>query len=90
MGIETAELLKKKYGTHYLYYPVIPVGAEAASEFLRNVGNFANIDKVKVEEVILKEEKRFYQYLIGAADFFTEIKNEFEKISEEYKHKATF
>lgn len=139
VGIETAELLKKKYGTPYLHYPVIPIGAEATSEFLRKVGNFANIDKEKVEEVISREEKRFYQYFIGAADFFTEIKNglpyelytiadstyalgasnflinelgyipkqafitdnvperyvnniknEFEKISEEYKHKVTF
>jgi nitrogenase molybdenum-iron protein beta chain len=75
VGIETAELLKKKYNTPYLHYPVIPVGAEATSEFLREVGKFANIDEEKVEEVISKEEKRFYQYFVGAADFFTEIKN---------------
>lgn len=75
VGVEIAELLKKKYNTPYLYYPVIPVGAEATSEFLRKVGEFANIDKEKVEDVISKEEKRFYQYFVGAADFFTEIKN---------------
>jgi nitrogenase molybdenum-iron protein beta chain len=75
VGVEIAESLKKKYNTPYLYYPVIPVGAEATSEFLRKVGEFANIDKEKVEDVISKEEKRFYQYFVGAADFFTEIKN---------------
>ena len=75
VGVETAELLKKKYNTPYLHYPVIPVGAEATSEFLREVGKFANIDKEKVKEVISKEENRFYQYFVGAADFFTEIKN---------------
>jgi len=64
IGIETAELLKKKYNTPYLHYPVIPVGAEATS------------DKEKIEEVISKEENRYYQYFVGAADFFTEIKNE--------------
>lgn len=75
VGVETAELLKEKYGTPYLHYPIIPIGAEATSEFLRKVGEFANIDNEKVETVIAKEERRFYQYFIGAADFFTEVKN---------------
>ncbi|MDP4178616.1 MAG: nitrogenase component 1 [Bacillota bacterium] len=75
LGLETAELLKNKYNTPYLHYPVIPVGAEATSKFLRKVGEFANVDKEKIESVISKEEKRFYKYFVGAADFFTEVKN---------------
>lgn len=75
VGVETAKLLKSKYNTPYLHYPVIPVGAKATSEFLKEVGEFANIDKEKVQRVIVENEKRFYKYFIGAADFFTEIKN---------------
>jgi len=75
VGLETAELLKQKYDTPYFHYPIIPVGAEATSGFLRKVGEFANIDQSIIEGVILKEEKRFYKYFVDAADFFTEIKN---------------
>lgn len=75
VGIETAELLKKKYNTPYLHYPVIPIGAEATSEFLREVGKYAKINKEKIEKVISKQENRFYQYFVGASEFFTEMKN---------------
>jgi nitrogenase molybdenum-iron protein beta chain len=74
VGLETAELLKKKYNTPYLHYPVIPVGAEATGDFLRTVGEFANIDRDKTGGIISKEEKRYYKYFIGVADFFTEMK----------------
>lgn len=75
VGLETAELLKGKYNTPFLHYPVIPVGAKATSKFLRKVAEFANIDKEKVEAVIAKEEKRFYQFFVAAGDFFTEVRN---------------
>lgn len=74
VGLETAELLKKRYKTPYLHYPVMPVGAEATSNFLRTVGRFADVAGEKVEGVISREEKRFYRYFTASADFFSEIK----------------
>ncbi|MFH0975240.1 MAG: nitrogenase component 1 [Spirochaetota bacterium] len=74
VGLETAILLKKKHNTPYLHYPLIPVGAEATSSFLKAVGEFAGIDPKKIETVIRKEEERYYKYFIGVADFFTEIR----------------
>lgn len=69
VGLETAELLKEYYGTPYLHYPVIPVGGQQTSEFLRTIGGYAGLDMQKVNEVIKKEEEIFYDYYIGFGDF---------------------
>lgn len=74
VGLRTAELLKDKYGTPYLHCPVVPIGAKETSKFLRTAGEFAGLDKEKVEEFINKEEKRFYYYLERSADFFIEFR----------------
>lgn len=71
VGKNTVELLKKKYGTPYFHYPILPVGGKATSNFLREVGKFANLEKENVEKFIQKEEKRFYNYFVGLADFGT-------------------
>jgi nitrogenase molybdenum-iron protein beta chain len=73
VGLETAELLKKKYGTPYLHYPILPVGGNATGKFLRKVAEFAGIPSEKVEAVIKKEEKIFYSYYLNFADFITEF-----------------
>ncbi|MBP2032943.1 nitrogenase molybdenum-iron protein beta chain [Clostridium algifaecis] len=74
VGIETAELLKKKYGTPYLHYAVPPIGAKETSKFLRTVAEFAKLDSSKVEDFIRKEEDNFYYYLERSADFFLEFR----------------
>lgn len=75
VGLDTVKLLKDKYGTPYLHYPVLPVGAIETSKFLKCVGKFAEIDENKVNEIINKEEDRFYEYLVGAGDFLTEYRS---------------
>lgn len=74
VGLKTAQLLESKYGTTYLHYPVIPIGANETSKFLMKVGEFAGLDKNKIENFIKKEEKRFYYYIERAVDFFTEFR----------------
>lgn len=73
VGLETVEHLKKKYGTPYLHYPVLPVGGAESSRFLREVGKFAGLESNFVEEVISREEKVFYDYFVGTADFFATL-----------------
>ncbi len=75
VGLEAAEYLHKKFNTPYLHYPVLPIGAEETSRFLRTVGEFGGVEKEKVDAVIREEEERFYKYFVDTADFFTEIKN---------------
>lgn len=74
VGKATVELLKEKYGTPYFHYPVLPVGGEATSKFLREVGKFAGLDHEQVESFILEEERRFYSYFVGLADFGTDMR----------------
>jgi nitrogenase molybdenum-iron protein beta chain len=67
----TVKLLEKKYGTPFLHYPALPVGARETSSFLRTVGGYAEIESQKIEKLIKKEEDRYYKYLIDVSDFFT-------------------
>lgn len=74
VGLKTAQLLESKYGTPYLHYPALPIGGNETSKFLRQVGEFAKLDKEKVESFVQKEEKKFYYYIERAVDFFTEFR----------------
>lgn len=75
VGLKTVKLLERKYGTPFLHYPILPVGAQETSKFLRTVGEFANLDKDKIEQVILKEEKKFYDYFLSVVDFIGEYRS---------------
>ncbi|MDR1277882.1 MAG: hydrogenase [Treponema sp.] len=74
-GLKTVKLLREKYGTPYLHYPVLPVGAQETSAFLREVAVYAGISKSVVEDQIKREEDRFYKYLITLIDFLAEFRN---------------
>ncbi|WP_234407941.1 nitrogenase component 1 [Anaerosinus massiliensis] len=75
VGLSTVKLLEQKYNTPFLHYPVFPVGAQESSRFLREVASFASLEKKKVELVIEREEKRFYEYFISISDFISEYRN---------------
>ena len=51
----------------------MPVGGAESSRFLREVGKFAGLESNFVEEVISREEKVFYDYFVGTADFFATL-----------------
>jgi nitrogenase molybdenum-iron protein beta chain len=72
LGLETAKHLGKKYDQPFLHIPVIPIGAKETSRFLREVTEFAGLDKDKAEAFIKKEEKSYYYYLEHFSDFFAE------------------
>jgi nitrogenase molybdenum-iron protein beta chain len=75
VGLSTVKLLEKKYGTPFLHYPVLPVGAKETSAFLRTVSSFAGLDEINTEKIIKREKKRFYQYLVSLVDFLAEFRN---------------
>lgn len=75
VGLNIVEHLKKKYGTPFLHYPILPIGAKESSKFLRTVGEYAGINSEIVERVIKEEEKRYYEYFIGLVDFFSSLQN---------------
>lgn len=72
LGLQTAKHLEKKYNQPFLHIPVIPIGAKETSRFLREVAEFAGLEKNKTEAFIKKEEKSYYYYLEHFSDFFAE------------------
>ena len=72
VGLGNMKKMERKLGIPYLHYPTLPIGATETSKFLREVGEFAGVDKDKVEAVI-SEHEDYYYYLIGRyADLFLE------------------
>ncbi|AIF52399.1 nitrogenase component 1 [Pelosinus sp. UFO1] len=72
LGLQTAEHLESKYEQPYLHVPVIPIGAQETSSFLRKVAAFAGLDHAPVEEFIRQEEETYYHYLESFSDFYAE------------------
>ncbi len=73
-GLKIAEHLKEKYGTRYLHFPYLPIGGNETSKFLRQVGDFGNLEKTLVETFIKNEEEKFYAYIERTADFMLEFR----------------
>ena len=72
VGLKNVQKMEKKFGTPYLHYPVLPIGATETSKFLRAVGDFAKVPAEKVEQVINEHEKYFYYLIERYADLFLE------------------
>jgi len=72
LGLQTAQHLEDKYEQPYLHIPVIPIGAQETSGFLRKVAAFAGLDTAQVEAFIQQEEETYYHYLESFSDFYAE------------------
>ncbi|AGB19212.1 nitrogenase component 1 [Thermoanaerobacterium thermosaccharolyticum] len=74
VGLKIAKHLEEKYGTPYFHFPYLPIGGAETSKFLRQVGEFCNLDKSRVESFIKKEEEKFYSHIERTADFMLEFR----------------
>lgn len=74
VGLKTGKLLAEKFGTPFLHYPILPIGAYETSRFLKEVAEFAGIKDSIVDAYIQQQETRFYYYLERAADFLLEFR----------------
>lgn len=72
LGLRTAKHLENKYDQPYLHIPVLPVGEEATTAFIRQVVDYAGIDNSKAEKFIEREAKRYYYFFDHFSDFFAE------------------
>lgn len=72
VGVEIAEHLEKKYKQPFLHIPIIPIGEEATTEFVRKVVDFAGIDNKKAEAFIKDEAEKYYYFLEHFSEFFSE------------------
>ncbi len=72
VGLQNVRKMEKKFGTPFLHYRTLPIGATETSKFLREVGSFAGVESAKVESVIKKHEDYFYYLISRYADLFLE------------------
>ncbi len=75
VGLDAADLLRRRYGTPYLHLPYLPVGPELTGAALRRIADFAGLDPGPVEAFIAREEKVFYDYFVSTADFVADYRN---------------
>lgn len=75
VGLKAARKLEDMFDIPYLHCPIFPIGARATSDFLRRVADFVGVAKPVVEEVIAREEKRFYEYFVSLANFIVDMHN---------------
>ncbi len=73
-GLRTVKRLEERFGTPFLHYPALPIGATETGSFLRAVGAFAGIQSEAVEETIRREEARYYYYVERSADLLFETR----------------
>ena len=74
VGLTNMKKMEKRLGIPYLHYPTLPIGAFETSKFLREVADFADIDKEKVEKYIEEKELYYYYYIERFADLFLETR----------------
>lgn len=79
IGVNAAELLKEKYNTPYLHYPVLPIGGVETSKFLRATGKFAGINTDIINRVIKEKEDEYFYYLARSADFLVQSRFDLPK-----------
>ena len=72
VGLSSVKKLEKKFGTPYLHYKTLPIGATETSKFLREVGKFTGVEEAKVEAAIKEHEDYFYYLIERYADLFLE------------------
>ena len=74
VGLDIVENLKNKYNTPYFQFPYLPIGGIETTKFLREVAEFAELDKENVESFIKKEEEKYYTHIERTADFMLEFR----------------
>lgn len=72
VGLKNVQLLEQTFGTPYLHYPVLPIGAFETGRFLRAVGAFAGVEPAKVERIIERYEREYYYHIERTSDVFLE------------------
>ena len=73
-GVSTARNLEERFGTPWLHWPTLPIGASETSRFLRAIAEIFNVGKDIAETYIQQQEKSYFYFFERAADFFLEFR----------------
>ena len=91
LGVRAAEKLKEKYGTPFIKFPNVPVGAKQTAEFLRTVGEELAVPRETVEEFIAQKEDWYYRLLEYPGDAIILVRpNSFYAVAAESSYAIAF
>ena len=74
VGVESAKRMEKKFGTPFLHYPTLPIGAFETSKFLYAVADFTGADRTLVDQYVKEKEEEYYYFIERFADIFLETR----------------
>ena len=91
LGVRAAEKLEEKYGTPFIKYPNVPVGAKQTAEFLRLVGDKLGVSKKVVEDFIAEKEDWYYRLMEYPGDAIILVRpNSFYAVAAESSYAIAF
>jgi len=91
LGVRAVEKLEEKYGTPFIKFPNVPVGAKQTAEFLRIVGEKLKVPNETVEEFIEQKEDWYYRLLEYPGDAIILVRpNSFYAVAAESSYAIAF
>ena len=91
LGVKAVEKLEKKYGTPFIKFPNVPVGAKQTAQFLRTVGEKLDVPSEKVEEFIAQKEDWYYRLMEYPGDAIILVRpNSFYAVAAESSYAIAF
>ncbi len=91
LGVRAVEKLEEKYGTPFIKFPNVPVGAKQTADFLRTVGEKLNVPRETVEEFIEQKEDWYYRLLEYPGDAIILVRpNSFYAVAAESSYAIAF
>lgn len=71
-GVEAAQVFQEVHGTPYLTLP-LPIGPTATKAFIEQVSAALGLESSLAEQVIAREERRYYHYLEPLVDCYNDL-----------------
>ncbi len=63
VDLDIVKELETRFGTPFFHYPDLPIGPTETTRFLRELAEYADLDKSVVEQYIDQNERRYYYYV---------------------------
>jgi len=73
-GLDIVRHLEEKYEQPFLHFPYLPIGGNETTRLLRQVADFAELDRSVAEAFIAREEVGFYEEIQDLATFLLEFR----------------
>ena len=91
LGVRAAEKLKEKYGTPFIKFPNVPIGAKQTGEFLRVISDKLSIPSETIEEFINEKEDWNYRLMEYPGDAIILVRpNSFYAVAAESSYAIGF